>query len=86
MKNNSEDDDTTVINVNNRPRHEIKRETGQARKVRQFCNECYKKNSKRLGSKQAKNCTPKVVTFCGDCEEKPFLCLECFNKVHRKMN
>jgi hypothetical protein len=76
MKNNSKDGDLTAINAINRPQHEIKRVTGQARKVRQFCNECYKKKSKRLGSKQAKNCTSKVVTFCDDCEKRPFPCLE----------
>jgi hypothetical protein len=78
-----EDNDLILVSTSSKPRHELKRKMGQARSVRQFCRKCYEKNSKRYGRTQAKNCTPKVVTYCDDCEESPFLCLECFNKVHR---
>lgn len=68
-----------------KPRHEIKKMPGKARTARRFYKICYEKNSKKLCKTTAKNCTKKVVTYCEDCTDSPFLCLECFNTIHRNM-
>lgn len=59
--------------------------SGNARNVRRFCKACYNKNSKQLGRTRAKNLTKKVVTYCSDCVDSPFLCLQCINLTHRNM-
>lgn len=86
MKCSDNDCISPKIGVQSRPRHEFKKMTGNARNVRRFCKACYNKNSKQLGRTEAKNSTKKVVTYCSDCVDSPFLCLECFNLTHRKMH
>lgn len=68
-----------------RPRriaHKLQQKEGQARKSRRTCVNCYKINVSTYGRQWAKNKTKKVITFCPQCPEKPFLCISCFNVLH----
>lgn len=56
---------------------------GNKHKRRKICKNCYKKNSVQEGRKYAMNKTKKVDTFCKSCDNQPFLCLTCFNELHR---
>ncbi|KAK1123610.1 hypothetical protein K0M31_008311 [Melipona bicolor] len=51
-------------------------------KIRKYCSGCCNNNSTIYGRKIARNLTKKVITFCNTCENKPYFCLECFNKFH----
>lgn len=62
--------------------HRLEKKSGKAHQVRRYCVECYNTNAKLFDRKTARNLTKKVITFCGVCEAKPHLCLECFNKLH----
>ena len=81
----SHEDNNSLPKVPKTVRHEIKKKEGEFDLVRKRCKICYESNVKKFGSKSAKNCTKKVVTFCDGCPDKPHLCLPCFNKVHRNM-
>ncbi|CAK9821241.1 PiggyBac transposable element-derived protein 4 [Anthophora retusa] len=65
-----------------RKRHEIKKQKGKAVNVRKRCASCYKKNVKQYGTEVARQKTKRVVTFCSDCPNKPFLCIPCFKKIN----
>lgn len=54
------------------------------RKIRKRCTSCYKANRDRLGSREAdkSSVTPRVVTFCKNCPEQPYLCATCFVAKH----
>ncbi|KAJ8912402.1 hypothetical protein NQ315_013468 [Exocentrus adspersus] len=63
--------------------HSLKKKEGESKhKTRRCCKGCYKKNNDQHGRKYATNRTLKVDTYCDDCEQKPFLCLTCFNQIH----
>ena len=47
------------------------------------CFGCYSKFAKQKGRDIAAKKTKKVNTFCEQCPEKPFFCLECFRKHHQ---
>lgn len=81
----SREDNNSLRVVPKRVRHEIKKKNGKFDSVRKRCKICYENNVKKFGSKLAKNCTIKVVTFCDGCPDKSHFCLPCFNKVHRNM-
>lgn len=65
-------------------KHILQSHAGSAREFRKRCKECYKKLSKTKGRDYATAKTTRVKTFCGRCEGQPALCLECFNKLHKK--
>lgn len=67
-----------------RVKHELLQKEGSKRTTRKRCVSCYFKNSREKGSKVAKNNTVQVSTYCDDCENKPHLCLSCFNELHRE--
>lgn len=72
-------------NENSRPRrmkHKLTKKDGPNKNNRRTCQQCYKENTKVMGRVLAKNKTKKVVTFCETCPNKPFLCFECFHKIH----
>lgn len=43
-----------------------------------------KRNSNEHGRLYATNPTKKVDTYCMDCNNKPSLCLECFNSTYSR--
>lgn len=65
-----------------RMRHKLTRKDGTSKNNRRTCQQCYKENTKVMGRLLAKNKTKKVVTFCETCPNKPFLCFDCFHKIH----
>lgn len=66
-----------------RKKHTLLKKEGPVRKTRRYCVECYKDAAKTYGSREAKNKSKKVATYCKMCQSEPFFCLPCFNKVHR---
>lgn len=78
------EDDQNVPAPKKNPRstHKMKQLEGIARKNRKRCVSCYEKYAKEKGAKEARAKTKRVMTYCGDCEHKPVLCLEYFNKTH----
>lgn len=65
-----------------RAKHELGTKTGPSKEVRRQCLECYKQNVVNYGRIIAKNKTKKVKTYCKTCPNNPFLCAECFVKIH----
>ena len=65
-------------------KHVLQSYKGSARDTRKRCKECYKNMSNKKGRAYATNNTKRVKTYCGLCEGQPALCLECFNKLHKK--
>lgn len=68
-----------------RKRHEIQKKAGRAETVRKRCTSCYKENVKKFDTEVARQKTKRVVTFCGDCPNEPFLCSPCFKKFKHSM-
>lgn len=66
----------------NRVKHKFIRKDGTCKNNRRTCQQCYKDNVKVMGRVLAKNRTRKVITFCETCPNKPFLCFDCFHKIH----
>lgn len=67
-----------------RKRHELQKDSRKPAK-RNRCKSCYAKCVKDHNSQIARNTVKRVTTFCNDCPNKPFLCIPCFNKIHRYM-
>ncbi|XP_026472340.1 piggyBac transposable element-derived protein 4-like [Ctenocephalides felis] len=65
-------------------KHVLQSYKGSARDTRKRCKECYKNMCNKKGRAYATNNTKRVKTYCGLCEGQPALCLECFNKLHKK--
>ncbi|XP_045467968.1 piggyBac transposable element-derived protein 4-like [Harmonia axyridis] len=63
--------------------HKIGKYEGSARKNRRRCSACYKRIQQEMGSKEARVKAKKVLTYCVDCDEKPTLCISCFNELHK---
>lgn len=85
---------TELLNLNSNPqimppKHQL--ETTKVidqrnRKLRRRCVHCYEKARKgNCSSKEAKKVALQVSTFCSGCEEKPFVCMKCFQKQHTKV-
>lgn len=53
------------------------------KKVRRMCVLCYANLKKTDGRVAARKKVRQVSTFCHDCENEPFMCLECFGKHHQ---
>ena len=64
--------------------HILKEDMNQAgKKIRRRCKDCYKKVCNTRGSTHTrKKETRCVSTYCNLCEDKPYLCLDCFRKKH----
>lgn len=60
--------------------HQIKKFEGSARECTYIS--CYNKIVKVKGAKEARAKTRRVVTYCDSCENKPPMCLDCYNKIH----
>lgn len=65
-----------------RVKHQLKKKEGPSNKSRRACQQCYKNNVSDYGRLVAKNKTKKVNTFCINCPNQPYLCVECFSKLH----
>ncbi|KAF9424609.1 hypothetical protein HW555_000420, partial [Spodoptera exigua] len=78
----SEETSTDAVTRPKRMRHKLARKDGSSKNNRRTCQQCYKENTQVMGRKLAKNKTKKVVTFCDTCPNKPFLCFDCFHKIH----
>ena len=55
---------------------------GPKSKTRKRCRDCYDMISRNEGSRAATKMAKKVSTYCKHCEDKPFLCLSCFETRH----
>ncbi|KAG8284111.1 hypothetical protein J6590_003805 [Homalodisca vitripennis] len=64
------------------PKHKLLKREGPARKSRKRCVQCYQEKVLEVGTKEARNKTKKVNTFCSGCPNEPNMCLGCFNKKH----
>ncbi|GBP54651.1 hypothetical protein EVAR_35913_1 [Eumeta japonica] len=65
-----------IVERPKRLRHGLLRKEGSVRTMRRFCIECYKDCVKTFGSRAAKNKAKKVKTYCNECPNKPYLCLD----------
>lgn len=65
-----------------RVKHQLKKKEGPSFKTRRACQQCYRDMVASHGRLVAKNRTKKVNTFCASCPDEPYLCVECFTKVH----
>lgn len=77
--------DSDDVLSNQRPRrlkHQLKKKEGPSSKTRRACQQCYKNKVATQGRLVAKNKTKKVNTFCVNCPDEPYLCVECFIKLH----
>lgn len=68
-----------------RQKHVLKERGTNAKDVRKRCKECYRNFAKSRGRDYATKHSKKVKTFCGHCDGRPALCLQCFNKVHKSI-
>lgn len=72
------------IAVNSRVKsaHTLTEAPGSKRQSRKRCRMCYDALLQNEGSKKARASARKVNTFCAQCEDQPYLCLQCFNVKH----
>ncbi|KAI4462364.1 piggybac transposable element-derived protein 4 [Holotrichia oblita] len=77
-----DEQDVPVPQKTSRSIHKLQTIEGTPRKNRKRCISCYEKLQKKEGSKVARAKTKRVMTYCENCENKPSLCLECFNERH----
>lgn len=64
--------------------HTFTKSEGPGPKKRKKCRECYKKLRTTMSSRDADKKVTKVITYCDTCENKPGMCLPCFNEFHRE--
>uniref|UniRef100_A0A1B6J0Q3 PiggyBac transposable element-derived protein domain-containing protein n=1 Tax=Homalodisca liturata TaxID=320908 RepID=A0A1B6J0Q3_9HEMI len=64
--------------------HSLRKKEGPARKTRRRCSLCYKTNRASQTVQEAAKSTKQVTTYCEDCPDEPFMCLECFNTFHKQ--
>ncbi|XP_018564371.1 piggyBac transposable element-derived protein 4-like [Anoplophora glabripennis] len=81
---NQQDFLPSELTVNPKRTHSLKREEGPEKKRRRNCTDCYKSLRLTMKSKEADKKVTKVNTYCDDCENKPALCLNCFNLRHQR--
>lgn len=53
------------------------------RKKRRRCGKCYINLSKEFGREEAQKKCKQVYTYCSTCDDKPYLCLEHFQRNHK---
>ncbi|XP_026461862.1 zinc finger and BTB domain-containing protein 12-like isoform X2 [Ctenocephalides felis] len=59
--------------------------TAERKKVRRMCTGCYAQLKEAEGREAARNKGKKVSTYCSDCEQQPFFCLECFGQHNKSI-
>ncbi len=77
---------TPEVEEVSRPRasiHKLHQVEGTRYSNRRQCRGCYQTLSKKFGTQYARNRAKKVVTYCPECPNEPFYCLNCFNKNHK---
>ena len=62
--------------------HYLKISSGQARKTRRRCANCYRLIQEKFDSKRAASKTTKVRTYCSACPGQPAMCVNCFEQLH----
>lgn len=65
-----------------RSTHKLSKIEGIARTNRKRCVVCYERIKEEKGSKEARAKTKRVMTYCDTCDNKPAMCLDCFNEKH----
>ena len=82
--NKSHEEETLPVKARKVPlqRHHLGKHDGPARKMRKRCKNCYDNIKRSEGTEVARKRAKRVSTFCEECEDKPSLCLDCFNKLH----
>ena len=82
--NESHEEETLPVKARKVPlqRHHLGKHDGPARKMRKRCKNCYDNIKRSEGTEVARKRAKRVSTFCEECEDKPSLCLDCFNKLH----
>lgn len=51
--------------------------------TRKNCRNCYSRIVDTVGRENARNRVKKTYFYCKECPDRPFLCLECFNVLHK---
>lgn len=62
--------------------HALIEADGPKSKNRKRCRGCYEQISATEGTKIARSKARRVSTYCESCDEKPHLCISCFNIKH----
>ena len=62
--------------------HELIEADGPKSKTRERCRSCYEQIANAEGGKTARLKARRVNTYCNTCENKPHICLSCFNLRH----
>ena len=57
---------------------ESQEKLGNNRKKRKRCSGCYAKYCETMPSKEAKAKCKQISNYCSGCDNKPYLCLECY--------
>ena len=65
-----------------RTAHELIEADGPKSKSRKRSRSCYDQLANAEGTKTARSKTRRVNTYCNTCEDKPYLCVSCFNLKH----
>lgn len=54
-------------------------------KVRRTCTLCYSRMKQMEGRETARKKSKRVYTYCPDCPQEPFMCVECFGNHHKQV-
>ncbi|XP_036332295.1 uncharacterized protein LOC118743637 [Rhagoletis pomonella] len=54
-------------------------------KLRRTCTLCYSRIKQMEGREFARKKAKRVYTYCPDCPQEPFMCLECFGNHHKQV-
>ena len=65
-------------------RHTLREVRTKVPSSRKRCKRCYATVAKNEGPKVAAKKAKKVYTYCAQCPDKPYFCLECFGEFHTK--
>lgn len=57
----------------------------ERKKVRRMCSGCYAQIKETEGREAARRKGKKVTTYCLNCEQQPFFCLECFGQHNKSI-
>ncbi|KAH9634428.1 hypothetical protein HF086_008262 [Spodoptera exigua] len=79
----TESEEYRLREVPKRLKHQLSKKDGKSKSTRRLCSGCYKQNVILMGRQYARNKTKKVNTFCETCPCKPFMCFDCFNRLHK---
>ena len=62
--------------------HYLNISSGQARKTRRRCANCYWLIQEKFGSKRAASKTAKVRIYCSTCPGQTAMCVNCLEQLH----